>query len=114
MIPRPRLSTVGVSMAALLTVTAHAAVAQTAEQSPAAAMKTEMKEADASMDRVLKELQTLGVKPVATLSVEAARAQPTPADAVKAVLKAQGKDSMALMAAMEVAKKDLTYPTAGG
>ena len=104
----------GVSLAVLLAVACQGVSAQTADQSPAAAKKTEMKEADKSMDRVLAELQKLGVKPVATLTVEQARKQPTPADAVKAVLKAEGKDPAALMAAMKVVKKDLTYPTAGG
>ncbi len=98
----------------LIALAPHAAFAQSANQSPAAAKQTEMKEADKSMGQVLKELQKLGVKPVAQLSVEEARKQPTPADAVAAVLKAEGKDPMALMAAMKVAKKDMTYPTAGG
>lgn len=79
-----------------------------------AAQAQELREADKSMGRVLKELQTLGVKPVSKLSVAQARSQPTPADAVKAVLKAEGKDPMALMAAMKVAKKDMTYPTSDG
>ena len=66
------------------------------------------------MDQVIKKLQQLGAKPVQDLSVEDVRKQPTPADAVKAVLKEQGKDPSALMAALKVSKKDLTYPTAGG
>ena len=66
------------------------------------------------MALVLKKLMELGAKPVEQLTVEQARKQPTPADAVMAVLKDQGKDPMALMAAMKVAKKDMTYPTAGG
>lgn len=109
-----RLAFTGVSLAALLAFAAPAVVAQSANQSPTAAMRAELKEADKAMGRVLKELQTLGVKPVAKLSVEEARKQPTPADAVKAILKADGKDPMALMAAMKVSKKDMTYPTGGG
>ncbi len=73
-----------------------------------------MKRADKDMATVLRKLGDLGVKPVESRSVEEARAQPTPADAVKAVLKDQGKDPAALMAAMKVSKKDMTYPTAGG
>ncbi len=73
-----------------------------------------MKRADKDMATVLKKLGDLGVKPIESRSVEEARAQPTPADAVKAVLKDQGKDPAALMAAMKVSKKDMTYPTAGG
>ena len=109
-----RPASAGVSLAALLALATPAAVAQTASQSPAAAMRTELKEADGDMGRVLKELHALGVKPVAQLSVEAARRQSTPADAVMAVLKAQGKDPMALMAAMKIAKKDMTYQAGAG
>ena len=72
------------------------------------------KRANKDMLSVLKKLDDLGVKPTESRSVEEARAQPTPADAVKAVLKDQGKDPAALMAAMEVSKKDMTYPIAGG
>jgi acetyl esterase len=42
------------------------------------------------MQAVLNALEALGVQPVQTLTVEQARAQPTPADAVKAVLQSQG------------------------
>ncbi|WP_202814366.1 alpha/beta hydrolase fold domain-containing protein [Aureimonas sp. AU40] len=74
-----------------------------------------MKRADQEdMALVLKKLQELGVKPIESRTVEEARTQPTPADAVKAVLKDQGKDPMALMAAMKVSKKDMTYPIADG
>lgn len=73
-----------------------------------------MKRADKDMLAVLKKLDDLGVKPIESRSVDEARAQPTPADAVKAVLKDRGKDPMALMAAMKVSKKDVAYPTAGG
>lgn len=73
-----------------------------------------MKRADKDMLAVLKKLGELGAKPIESRSVEEARTQPTPADAVKAVLKDEGKDPMALMAAMKVSKKDMTYPAAGG
>jgi acetyl esterase len=42
---------------------------------------------DADMKQVLEVMSGLGVKPIATLTTEEARAQPSPADAVKAVLK---------------------------
>lgn len=103
-----------VSFAALSATLASPSLAQTAQQAPTAAMKTEMKEADKDMGRVLQKLQSLGAKPLSTLSVEQARSQATPADAVKAVLKEEGKDAEQLMAAMKVSKKDMTYPTAGG
>jgi acetyl esterase/lipase len=74
-----------------------------------------MKRADKEdMVVVLKKLHELGAKPIESRSVEEARAQPTPADAVKGVLKDQGKDPMALVAAMMVAKKDMTYPISDG
>lgn len=73
-----------------------------------------MKRADKDMTLVLKKLGDLGVKPIESRSVEEARTQPSPGDAVNAVLKDQGKDPTALMAAMKVSKKDMTYPTAGG
>jgi len=63
---------------------------------------------------VLQKMQKLGIKPIDSRTVEEARTQPTPADAVKAVLKDQGKDPAALMAAMKVSKKDMTYPIADG
>ena len=46
-------------------------------------------------------------------SVATRAASPSPADAVKAVLRDQGKDPAALVAAMGVKKQDMTYPTAG-
>lgn len=49
--------------------------------------------ADGNMKAVLTELKSLGGKPIETLSAEEAREQPTPADAVKALLKAQGKSA---------------------
>ncbi len=73
-----------------------------------------MKRADKDMLAVLKKLGELDAKPIESRSVAEARAQPTPADAVKAVLKDRAKDPVALMAAMKVSKKDVTYPTAGG
>src|SRR5450631_335856 len=49
--------------------------------------------ADADMQAVLNELAALNGKAIETLEVAAARAQPTPADAVKALLRKQGKDA---------------------
>ncbi len=46
---------------------------------------------DAEMKTVIQKLMDLGARPVHTLDVPAARAQPTPADAVKAVLEDMGK-----------------------
>lgn len=47
----------------------------------------------AQMQVVLDSLTGLGGKPIATLTAAEARKQPTPTDAVKAVLKAQGKST---------------------
>ncbi len=73
-----------------------------------------MRRSDKDMLRVLETLQQLGAKPIESRSVDEARTQPGPGDAVKAILKAEGKDPVALMAAMKVSKTDMTYPVAGG
>ena len=118
MTPTYRLISAGVSLAALLAFAAPAAMAQTASPQAAAPAASPdsgtMQRADKDMAAVLKKLQDLGAKPLGTTSVEEARRQPTPADAVKALLKDQGKDPVALMAAMKVSKKDMTYQTFGG
>ena len=49
--------------------------------------------ADADMQAVLDAHAALGPKPIESLQPAVARKQPTPADAVRAVLKALGKDS---------------------
>ncbi len=98
------------SLDAPITEPPHTAAATLAETPDSGTMKR----ADKGMLQVLKKLGELGVKPIESRTVEEARAQPTPADAVKAVLKDNGKDPVALMAAMKVSKKDMTYPTAGG
>lgn len=70
-----------------------------------------MKRADKEdMALVLKKMQDIGIKPIESRSVEEARSQPTPADAVKAVLKDKGKTPP--MAAVK--KEDMTYPVTGG
>ena len=48
---------------------------------------------DAQMQQVLDALQALGARPVHSLSVEDARRGPTPADAVREVLRKQGKST---------------------
>ena len=49
--------------------------------------------ADPQMQAVLDQLGKLGPKPLETLSPEEARTQPSPADAVMALLKSQGKST---------------------
>jgi acetyl esterase/lipase len=67
--------------------------------------------ADADMQQVLDQLAALGGKPLETLTPQEARKQPTPADAVKALLKKQGK-STAPQPVGEV--MDRTIPGAAG
>jgi len=73
-----------------------------------------MERSDSDMRRVLTKLQELGPKPLGTQSVEDTRNQPTPADAVAALLVAQGQEPSELTAKLKVKKKDVTYPTGGG
>lgn len=49
--------------------------------------------ADVDMKRVIDKLSTLGGKPIEELTAEEARKQPTPTDAVKALLKDEGKSA---------------------
>jgi acetyl esterase len=73
-----------------------------------------VKRADKDMRRVLDALHKLDPKPIETLSAEEARKQPSPADAVKALLREEGKDPVALMAEMKVQKKDIIYSGPSG
>lgn len=66
--------------------------------------------AKGDMRVVLEQLQKLGAKPLHSLTVEQARAQPTPADAVKAVLAERKKTPPVV----NVRKENLTYPSASG
>ena len=65
-------------------------------------------EPDAQMQTVLNKLATLGGKPIETLTAVEARKQPTPADAVKALLEEQGKGAPEPTAKVEDIKIDLT------
>ncbi|WP_460451317.1 alpha/beta hydrolase [Alsobacter sp. SYSU BS001988] len=105
-----------ISLAALTPSFGASALAQTAS-SASTSMSDDsgtMQRSDKDMRRVLEKLHALGAKPIGTQSVEETRKGPTPADAVKAVLKDEGRDAAALMAKLKVAKKDMTYPTGGG
>ena len=114
MMIKKRLTLSSVSLAALLAVYGPAPDAH-AQAAPAATQDSgTMQRADADMRRVLEKLTQLGGKPLGTQTVEETRRGPSPADAVKAVLRDEGKDPAALMAAMGVKKQDMTYPTAGG
>ena len=62
---------------------------------------------DAQMQRVLDKLATLRGKPIETLSAGEARKQPTPADAVMAVIKEKGKPAQEKTVKVEDIKIDL-------
>lgn len=64
---------------------------------------------DADMNDVLVKLAGLGGKPIETLSPTDARKQPTPADAVKALM-----DEKGLAPSSAVATSDVTYPAGEG
>ena len=84
--------------------------AKTTGDTPAAsAQTTEAGKPDADMQAVLDKLASLGGKPIETLSPTEARAQPTPADAVKAVMTDKG-----VAADASVTAKDVTYPAGAG
>ena len=113
MTTKKALTLTSVSLGALL---AFGSTGMELHAQPAPAAKQDsgtLQRADAEMRRVLTKLIQLGAKPLGTQTVEETRHGPSPADAVKAVLKDQGKDPAALVAAMGVKKQDLTYPTAG-
>lgn len=57
---------------------------------PSVVLAQEPPEPNEQMQAVLDSLAELGAKPLGTISVEEARSQPTPADAVKAVMEEQG------------------------
>ena len=74
--------------APVLSVASHSLLAQDANSQDSGTMER----ADADMREVLVQLDKLAPKPLGTVPPEEARKQPTPADAVAALLKSQGKD----------------------
>ncbi|MBB5746946.1 alpha/beta hydrolase [Brevundimonas variabilis] len=67
--------------------------------------------ADGPMQKVLDELAALGGKPIETLDAAEARRQPTPTDAVKSLLRKDGKNPDDDMG---VKTTDITIPGAAG
>ncbi len=67
---------------------------------------------DEDMQAVLDKLAELGAQAMSELSVEAARSQPTPADAVMALMEERGIEMPGDLAG--VATRDITYPGADG
>jgi acetyl esterase/lipase len=70
--------------------------------------------ADADMQAVLDELAALHGKPIEFLGVAEARAQPSPADAVKALLRKQRKDSSPVALIPDVSSVDRQINAATG
>ena len=87
------------SLAAMAFATLSPGLSQAADPRPVDLAVAQSKDsgtldrATPEMKAVIEKLMALGAKPVNTLTVEQARAQPTPADAVKAVLEAAGKSA---------------------
>ena len=81
----------------------------TAPMSPMAPMGMTARP-DADMQAVLDAHAALGAKPIETLTVEQARTQPSPADAVNRVKTMMG---MSTAPDASVTTRDLTYPTGG-
>jgi acetyl esterase/lipase len=71
-------------------------------------------QADADMQAVLGALAGMGGKPIESLTPEEARKQPTPTDAVMAVLKKQGKDTSPTALVPGVTSVDQTIPGPAG
>lgn len=70
--------------------------------------------ADADMQAVLDALAAMNGKPIETLEPAEARTQPTPTDAVMAVLKKQGKDTTPTALVPGVTSADSTIPGPAG
>ena len=70
--------------------------------------------ADPGMQAVLDQLVALGGKPIETLTPAQARLQPSPADAVKALLLRQGRSTEPTELVPGVTSRDRTIPGAAG
>lgn len=89
--------------ATLAFATAAPLAAQTASPPPPA---------NDQMQAVLDQLEALGAKPLGTIGVEEARTQPTPADAVAAVMAAEGIEPDPALDALAV--RDIAIPGPAG
>lgn len=87
------------------------AAAEDSTPSAVAQARTAGATPDQQMQAVLTELAALHPKPIPQLSAAEARKQPTPADAVKALLKKQGKSTAPELVGNVI---DRTIPGAGG
>lgn len=76
---------------------------------PSTTAATRTSTPDADMQTVLDKLASLGGKPIEALSEVEARQQPTPADAVKAIMAEKG-----MQTDMTVTTRDVTYKASAG
>ena len=102
------------SAALALPSLASAADAPKASASAPAAPTGTRYKADADMQGVLDTLAELGGKPIEGLDAAEARRQPTPTDAVTAILKKQGKDTTPTVLVPGVTSIDQTIPGPAG
>ena len=116
----PRLPRRSVSFAmavsaalALPSIAVGADAPKAGASAPASPTGTKYK-ADADMQGVLDALAALGGKPIESLDPSEARRQPTPTDAVKAILKKQGKDTTPTALVPGVTSVDQTIPGPAG
>ena len=114
----PRLSTLAIACVgtvALCGIAAHAAMPASAPTLDAALNGNGTKfHSDKDMAEVLATLAGLGGKPIETLTPAEARQQPTPTDAVMAVLKKHGKDTAPEKLVPGVKSVDSTIPGPAG
>lgn len=101
------ISLSALALAACQPKTAETPPPATAADAPATAAVAPSPE----MQKVLDKLATLGGKPIETLEPAEARKQPTPADAVKALMTEQG---MSTAPDAAVTTKDVSYPAGAG
>ena len=99
------------SAVSILALTAAGCSPKKTEAIPATPITAAVPTADADMQEVLDQLAALRGKPIETLEPAEARMQPTPADAVKALMVKQG---MSTAPDPAVTTKDMTYPAAAG
>lgn len=107
---RPLHSSLAIATVAAVSLLAFGAAAK---DDPMARTGTRYK-ADADMQSVLDALAALNPKPIDTLEPAEARKQPTPADAVMAVLKQKGKPTDPEALVPGVTSKDSTIPGPAG
>jgi acetyl esterase/lipase len=101
----------GCQQAANLTGAGTVAGSATGGGGPSAGTTATAARTNSDMSQVIQALADLGAKPLETLTVEQARSQPSPADAVRRVLQQRGMST----APRQVAEvRDITFPGAAG